>query len=222
MAQIEEKYSVTDIKEKPLKKKIKALWLEKLKKLKKFVSKTLRLKARPVFSAALVASRVTIEKSSSHSEKQEDKENQQCENNIFTDESVIPASESEHQTTVSCILSIPFPEPTCENAAVTASASKETKEQKIAVTSDHLSNSDDQPGLKHRDQLKPLDSLLYEASMTPGDGQRASNTVHEAEIFRHSDRPRPTAKIKRRSSLRCTKEPSFFAQRRCVLVCPAA
>lgn len=222
MAQIEDKYSVTDIKEKPLKKKIKALWLEKFKKLKKFVSKTLKIKiSRSVFSAAIVASRVTIEKASSHPEKHQDKENHQNENSIFADESVIRPSELEHQTTVSCIFSIPFPEPTCENAAVTTSASEETKEQKIAVTSDHLGDHEDQPGLKNLDQLELLHSILHDAHLTPGDDQRASNAVHQAETFRVSDRPWPTAKIKKRSR-GCTKEPLLFAQRRCVLVCPAA
>ncbi|KAK4021489.1 hypothetical protein OUZ56_003404 [Daphnia magna] len=222
MAQIEDKYSVTDIKEKPLKKKIKALWLEKFKKLKKFVSKTLKIKiSRPVFSAAIVASRVTIEKASSHPEKHQDKENHQNENSIFANESVMRPSELEHQTTVSCIFSIPFPEPTCENAAVTTSASEETKEQKIAVTSDHLGDHEDQPGLKNLDQLELLHSILHDAHLTPGDDQRASNAVHQAETFRVFDRPWPTAKIKKRSR-GCTKEPLLFAQRRCVLVCPAA
>ncbi|KAK4021283.1 hypothetical protein OUZ56_003202 [Daphnia magna] len=156
MAQIEDKYSVTDIKEKPLKKKIKALWLEKFKKLKNF-----------------------------------------------------------------CIFSIPFPEPTCENAAVTTSASEETKEQKIAVTSDHLGDHEDQPGLKNLDQLELLHSILHDAHLTPGDDQRASNAVHQAETFRVFDRPWPTAKIKKRSR-GCTKEPLLLAQRRCMLVCPAA
>ncbi|KAK4006187.1 hypothetical protein OUZ56_011342 [Daphnia magna] len=113
MAQIEDKYSVTDIKEKPLKKKIKALWLEKFKKLKKFVSKTLKIKiSRPVFSAAIVASRVTIEKASSHPEKHQDNENHQNENSIFADESVIRPSELEHQTTATInALQMPYTKP---------------------------------------------------------------------------------------------------------------
>ncbi|KAK4013888.1 hypothetical protein OUZ56_026440 [Daphnia magna] len=222
MAQIEEKYSFTDIKEKPLKKKIKALWLEKFKKLKKYVSKTLKIKiSRPVFSAAIVTSRVTIEKASSHPEEHEDKENHQNGNTIFANESVIRASVLEHQTTVVCIFSIPLPEPTCENAAVTTSASEKTKEQKIAVTSDHLGDHVDQPGMKHLDQLEFLHLILHDAYLTPGDDQRASNAVHQAETFRDSDRPRPTAKIQKRSR-GCTKQSLLFAQRRCVLVCLAA
>ncbi|KAI9552653.1 hypothetical protein GHT06_020524 [Daphnia sinensis] len=107
-------------------------------------------------------------------------------------------------------------------AAVNTSESEETKYQKIAVTSDHLGNRVDQTGLKHLNQLELLHSILHEAHMTAGDDQRASNAVHEAEKFRDSNRPRSTAKIKKRSSLPCTKEPPLLAQRRCVLVCPAA
>ncbi|KZS07304.1 Uncharacterized protein APZ42_029008 [Daphnia magna] len=66
--------------------------------------------------------------------------------------------------------------------------------------------------MKHLDQLELLHSILHDAHLTPDDDQRASNAVHQAEKFRDSDRPRPAAKIKKRSSLRCTKEPSFFAQ----------
>ncbi|KZS07752.1 Uncharacterized protein APZ42_028462 [Daphnia magna] len=140
MAQIEEKYSVTDIREKPLKKKIKALRLEKFKKLKKFV----------------IASRITIEKASSHPEKHEDKENHQYGNRIFVVGSVIPASVSEHQTTL-------------------------------------------------------LHSILHDAHLTPDDDQRASNTAHQAEKLRDSDRLWQTAKIKERSR-GCTKEPLLFSQ----------
>ncbi|KAK4003791.1 hypothetical protein OUZ56_005543 [Daphnia magna] len=206
MAQIEDKYSVTDIKEKPLKKKIKALWLEKFKKLKKFVSKTLKIKiSRPAFSAAIVASRVTIEKASSHPEKHQDQEKHQNGNSLFADESVIRASVLEHQTTVSCIFSIPFPEPTCENAAVTPSTSEEKKEPKIVVTSDHLGDHEDQPGLKHLNQLELLHSILHDAHLTPGDDQRASTPYTKPKpsesLIAHGQRPklRNEAEVARKS-----------------------
>ncbi|KZR99920.1 Uncharacterized protein APZ42_004022, partial [Daphnia magna] len=64
------------------------------------------------------------------------------------------------------------------------SASDETKEQKITVTSDHLGNREDQLGLKHLDQLQILHSIVHDDHLTPGDDQRASNVVHQAEKFR--------------------------------------
>ncbi|KZS05643.1 Uncharacterized protein APZ42_031123 [Daphnia magna] len=86
--------------------------------------------------------------------------NHQSENSIFVDESFTPASVSENRTTVSCIFAIPLPDQISQKAAVTTTASKETKEQRIAVTFDHLGAHDDHPGSKHLDQVEPLYLIL--------------------------------------------------------------
>ncbi|KAK4037875.1 hypothetical protein OUZ56_029901 [Daphnia magna] len=146
-----------------------------------------------------------MDKSSSHSKEQEENKNHQCENNIFADESI-----TQHQCRK--IKRLPRPEQINQKAAVTMSAR----------TSDPLGDRDDHPRSKHLNQVEILYSILYEAHIKPGDVQQASNSVHQAKKFRNSDHPRPTAKIKKRSSLRCMKESLLFTQRLCVLVCPVA